>query len=137
MADSTKKVPLTAPVTILGRTMIVQRPNETQLTLMHRHGMITSKALERAVKMQETAEEIEDEAARTAAEELASPYFAKGLTSAAEILDIIEYLVSEDDREFLEEQMKRGKLGFEELFGFFDAFKEAKKSAPKKAQRVR
>lgn len=137
MADSPSKVPLTATVTILGRTMIVQRPNETQLTLMHRHGLITSKALERAVKMQEAAEEIEDEDARTEAEDLASPHFTKGLTSAAEILDIIEFLVGEDDREFLEDQMKRGRLGFEELFGFFDAFKGAKKSAPTKARRVR
>ena len=32
MADSTKKIPLTAEVTILGRTMTVTRPNETQLT---------------------------------------------------------------------------------------------------------
>lgn len=136
MADSTKNVPLTAETVILGRTMVVKRPNETQLTLMHRHGTITSKALERAVKMQTAAEEIEDEAARTAAEELATPHFAKGMTSAAEILDIIEYLVSEDDREFLEEQMKQGNLGFEQLFGVFDAFREAK-SAPKKARRVR
>src|SRR5687767_11929959 len=137
MADSTKNVPLEAPVTILGRTMIVKRPNETQLTLMHRHGTVTSKSLERAVKMQEAAEEIEDETARNAAEELASPHFAKGLNSAAEILDIIEFLVGEDDREFLEEQMKRGNLRFEEMFGFFDAFRQVKKGAPQKAQRVK
>ena len=124
MADSTKNVPLTAPVTILGRTMIVTRPNETQLTLMHRHGTVTSKSLERAVKMQEAAEEIEDEAERAAAEELASP-------------DIIEFLVDEDDRDFLEDKMKRGQLKIADLFGIFDAFKGGKKNAPKKAQRVR
>ena len=137
MADSTKNVPLTAPVTILGRTMIVTRPNETQLTLMHRHGTVTSKSLERAVKMQEAAEEIEDEAEKAAAEELASPHFAKGMHSAAEILDIIEFLVDEDDRDFLEDKMKRGQLKIADLFGIFDAFKGGKKNAPKKAQRVR
>lgn len=138
MTDSAKNLPATASVEVMGRTMVVKRPNDAQITLMHRHGLITQQALGRAVALQDKAVATQDEAERAAVEEEATPHFSRGMTSAAEILDIIEYLVCEEDREFLELKMKRGEMELSDLFGLFDAFNTKRGTgAAKKAQRIR
>lgn len=138
MADSTAKQKLTAPVTILGRTMQVKRPTDAQVTLMHRWGLITDQTLRKADGIQDEALATEDPEARQALEEKAEPHFTAGMKSLAEILDTIGYLVVEDeDREFLVDQMKRGNLEVAALLTVFDPFtkKAAVKSGPAKRTR--
>lgn len=132
MADSSSKQTLTAPVTILGRTMIVTRPTDAQVTLMHRWGLITDETLRKADALQDQALETDDAAEKAALEEKASVPFNQGLKSMAEILDTIGYLFAdEEDQAFLVDQMKRGKLEITDLLGAFDPFagKRVKKNA--------
>lgn len=123
----------TAPVVIAGRTITVTRPNETQLTLMHRYGMITSRSLAKAIQAQDAADALEDPAARAAAEEAASPDFHTGMNSMSEMLEVLEFLVGEDDRAFLIREMKAGNVGIEDLFAFFEVFKKKGGNGAKKA----
>lgn len=126
MTDSAPKQTLTAPVTILGREMTVKRPTDAQVTLMHRHGLITDQTLRKADILQDQAMETEDAAARAALEEQAAPHFDQGLRSLAEILDIIGYLFGEDDQAFLVDQMKRGNLTATDLLAVFEPFGKKK-----------
>jgi hypothetical protein len=137
MTDSAPKAgPKTAPVTIQGRTISVTPPTETQLTLMHRYGTISTKSLAKAIQAQEAAEALADPAERAAAEEAATPDFTTGLGSISEMLEILEFLVGEDDRAFLIQEMKTGRVGIEDLFAFFDVFKKKGTTGAKKAVRV-
>lgn len=120
----TDSAPKTAPVVILGRTITVTRPNETQLTLMHRFGTITSQSLAKALRTQDEAEQLTDEAAREAALEKADPDFDTGMRSMSEMLEILEFLVSEEDRLFLIRSMKAGMVEIKDLFAFVDAFRK-------------
>lgn len=140
MTDSVPKLPETARITIAGREVTVKRPNETQITIMHRGGTITSQALARAIEIAEKAEEIDDPKEREAAEAAASPHFATGLTATAEILDVVEYLLAEEeDRVWVHDQMKRGNVQITDLFDAFEQFKPKRKKAagaPKAAKRI-
>jgi hypothetical protein len=140
MTDSAPKLPETARTQIADRWVTVKRPNETQITIMHRGGTITSQALAKAIDLAEKAEEIQDPKEREAAEEAASPHFAAGLTATAEILDVMEYLlVDEADRVWVHDQMKRGNVQLTDLFDAFEQFKPKRKKAtgaPKAAKRI-
>lgn len=128
MADSTSKD--LAPVVILGRRMMVKRPTDAQVTLMHRHGLITDRTLRTAAGIQDRAVETEDEAERARLEEEMSPHFTQGLGSMAEILDMIMYLfVEETDQQWLVDQMKRGNLTATDTLAAFDPFQKKAKSA--------
>lgn len=137
MADSTSKQKLTAPVTILGRTMTVKRPTDAQVTLMHRWGIITDKTLRKADDLQDQALQAPDAETRAALEEQAQAPFAQGMHSLAEILDTIQYMFADEaDQEFLVDQMKRGNLTATDLLRVFDPFtKKAKDAGP--AKRIR
>lgn len=138
MTDSPPKVALTAPVTILGRTMTVKRPTDAQVALMHRHGLITNQTLSKADGLQDAALEATDPAERERLEAQAAKPFSQGLTALAEIMDIIGFLfVEEEDQEFLVDQMKRGNLSATAMLAAFDPFtkKRGGKSGP--AQRIR
>jgi hypothetical protein len=135
MADSTPKT--FAPVTILGRTMIVKRPTDTQIALMHRHGTITDRTLRKAAGIQDRALEAADEAERARLEEEMEVPFGQGMASLAEILDMIMYLFQDEgDQQWLVEQMKRGNLTAEATLAAFDPFtRKASNAGP--AKRIR
>jgi hypothetical protein len=136
MADFTPK--LTAPVTILGRTMTVKRPTDAQVALMHRHGVITDRTLRKAATIQDEAFEAPDEAEKARLEEAMSPHFAQGMASMAEILDMIMYLFpDEDDQQWLVDQMKRGNLTAVETFAAFDPFMKKGNKSAGPAKRIR
>lgn len=129
MADSPGKQNLTAPVTILGRTMTVSRPTDAQVTLMHRWGVITDRTLRKADGLQDQALEAEDDDTRALLEEQAAAPFSQGMASLAEILDTIQYMFAdEDDQAFLVDQMKRGNLTATALLAVFDPFTKKRKA---------
>lgn len=138
MADSPVKQNLTAPVTILGRTMTVTRPTDAQVTLMHRWGLITDRTLRQADALQDQALETDDADEQAALEAQAQAPFTEGLKSLAEILDTIGYLFAdEDDQAFLVDQMKRGKLTATDLLTVFDPFTKKKATGAGPATRIR
>jgi hypothetical protein len=126
MADSTSKQNLTAPVTILGRTMTVKRPTDAQVALMHRHGLITEQTLRKADALQDRALESEDPDERAALEDKSQEPFSEGMKSLAEILDIIGYLFDDEGQAFLVDQMKRGNLTATDLLAAFEPFQKKK-----------
>lgn len=113
-------------VTILGRTMPYQAPNAAQLALMARAAKVATTAGQRMDRDEDAGKKLNTET------------FMTGLTATAQALDIIQKLfTSDEDQDWLTDQLVAGALDVPELLGAFALEEAAPKVAKKVASKTR
>jgi hypothetical protein len=114
-----------SPVILAGRTLQMQKPNDTQAALLHRNGVIA----------QVTGKKVDASPDGKADEETMS----RGWQSVGRIIDILVALFPDaEEQEWLGDQLLAGKVTLQDLVACLEQLAEppAKKTVAKKAARA-
>lgn len=126
-------------VTVKGRDVVIKRPTNLQLLLLHRAARAGSASMAQAESRGLSFEDVDvDKLTEEQKQELIG-LARSGMDATGTLLDLVERLVTPEHREWLVEQMMEGTLDLEDLRPLLRAVGEdeepSKKAPAKKAAR--